>query len=145
MNKKEYLKIVQKHTPKENNKKDYLLSFISGGIIAALGEFIRLFLINKCRLTNDEAISYVLLIIITISALLTSTGKFDNIISKFKSGIIIPISGFAHSVTSTALDYKYDGLITGIGSSFFKLAGSVILYAILSGFIFGIIKVIINV
>ncbi len=145
MNKNEYLKIVKKHTPKENNKKDYLLSFLSGGTIAAISETIRLMLITKYKLTNDEAISYVLIIIITLSSILTSTGKFDDIISKFKSGIIIPISGFSHSVTSTILDYKHDGLITGIGSNIFKLAGSVILYAIISGFIFGIIKVIINV
>lgn len=145
MNKNEYLKIVKKHTPKENNKKDYLLSFLSGGTIAAISETIRLMLITKYKLTNNEAISYVLLIIITLSSILTSTGKFDDIISKFKSGIIIPISGFSHSVTSTILDYKHDGLITGIGSNIFKLAGSVILYAIVSGFIFGIIKVIINV
>ena len=69
----------------------------------------------------------------------------DDLINKCKSGIIIPITGFAHSITSSALDYKNDGLITGLGSNFFKLAGSVILYAIISGFFMGIVKVILNV
>lgn len=145
MNKNEYLKIIKKYTPHENNKKDYLLAFLSGGIIAAIAETIRLILINNYNITNKDAISYILIITITLSALATITGKFDNLIAKCKSGIIIPITGFAHSVTSSALDYKHDGLITGIGPNFFKLAGSVILYAILSGFIMGIIKVIINV
>lgn len=145
MNKEEYLKIVKKYTPKENNIKDYLLSFITGGLIGLIGEAIRLYLIRVYNISNIDAVSYVLLIAIFSSCLLTSTGKFDNIINKCKSGIIIPITGFAHSITSSALDYKNDGLITGLGSNFFKLAGSVILYAIISGFFMGIVKVILNV
>ena len=109
------------------------------------GEIIRLFLINNYHISKPDATSYVILIAIFISALLTCLGKFDTIIEKFKSGIIIPITGFAHSVTSSALDYKHDGLITGLGSNYFKLAGSVILYAIVSGFFMGILKVILNV
>lgn len=145
MNKDEYLKMVKKYTPHENNIKDYILSFLSGGLIGMIGELIKLFLISNYNLTKTDATSYVILIAISLSAILTCLGKFDNIIEKFKSGIIIPITGFAHSVTSSALDYKHDGLITGLGANYFKLAGSVILYAIISGFIMGIIKVIINV
>lgn len=145
MNKEEYLKIVKKYTPKENNKKDYLLSFISGGLIGLVGEAIRLYLIKMNNVSNIDAVSYVLLIAIFTSCFLTATGKFDDLINKCKSGIIIPITGFAHSITSSALDYKHDGLITGLGSNFFKLAGSVLLYAIISGFFMGIVKVILNV
>lgn len=145
MNKEEYLKIVKKHTPKENNKKDYICSFLSGGLIGLTGEAIKLLLVCVFNLTSDVAISWVLLIAIFTSCLLTCLGKFDDIINILKSGIIIPITGFAHSISSVSLDYKHDGLITGIGSNFFKLAGSVLLYAITSGFIMGIIKVIINV
>ena len=145
MNKEEYLKIVKKHTPKENNKKDYLLSFISGGTIGLICELMRLYFVNHMKISNQDAVSYILIEDIFISCLLTGVGILDDIISKFKSGIIIPISGFAHSVTAAALDYKRDGLITGLGANFFKLAGSVLLYAIISAFFMGIVKVIINV
>lgn len=145
MEKKEYLKLVKKLTPKENNLKDYTNTFLMGGIIGFFSEILKLILVNYFSLTIENSISYVLLILIFLSCLLTSLGSFDNIVSKFKCGIIIPITGFAHSIMSSALDYKKDGLITGLGSNFFKLAGSVILYAIISGFLMGIVKVIINV
>lgn len=145
MNKKDYLNLVKKLTPKEDKYHNYLLSFLMGGLIGAVGEVIKKFLIKFFYISNVSAINYVLIIFIFTSCLLTSLGFFDNLVSKFKCGIIIPITGFAHSIMSSALDYKKDGLITGIGSNFFKLAGSVILYGVISGFIFGIIKVILNV
>lgn len=145
MNKKEYLDLVKKLTPKENKQKNYLMAFLMGGLIGAFGEMIKLFLISFCHFNVDDAVSSVLLIIIFASCFLTSLGVFDNLASKFKCGIIVPISGFAHSVMSSALDYKKDGLITGLGSNIFKLAGCVLLYGVVSAFGFGIIKVIINV
>ena len=60
MNKKEYVKIVKKYTPKENNIKDYLLSFITGGLIGLIGEAIRLYLIRVYNISNIDAVSYVL-------------------------------------------------------------------------------------
>ena len=82
------------------------------------------------------------LIVIFLSSLFTALGFFDNWVNKCKCGLIIPTTGFAHSVASSALEYKKDGLITGLGSNFFKLAGSVILYGIISAFILVIVKVI---
>ena len=75
--------------------------------------------------------------------ILTGFGIFDTLISKFKFGLIIPITGFAHSIASSLLDYKEDGLITGLGSNMFKLAGAVILYGSISAFVLAIAKVII--
>ena len=87
---------------------------------------------------------YTCLIIIGGASLLTAFGFFDNWVTKCKCGLIIPTTGFAHSVTSSALDYKKDGLITGLGSNFFKLAGSVILYGVISAFILVIVRVVIG-
>jgi stage V sporulation protein AC len=71
------------------------------------------------------------MIIIFVGSFLTALGVFDSLVSKAKCGLIVPTTGFAHSIASSALDYKKDGLITGLGANFFKLAGSVILYGIL--------------
>ena len=82
------------------------------------------------------------MLVICASCLFTALGFFDNWVAKAKAGLILPTTGFAHSVTSAAFDYKRDGFITGIGANVFKLAGSVILYGILSAFVFAIIGVI---
>ena len=145
MEKEEYLKIVKKLTPKENKFKNALYAFLIGGLVGFIGEIINLFLSSLFNLDISISSALTTLIVIFVSCLCTGLGFFDNLVSKFKCGLIIPTTGFAHSVMSASLDYKKDGLITGLGSNFFKLAGSVILYGILSGFIMGIVKVIINV
>lgn len=145
MNRKKYLKVVDECTVKDKKLINYINSFTIGGLIGFLGEGIKMICTNYYYLPVSEAVSYVLIIMIFLSCLCTGLGFFDDVVSKFRCGIVIPITGFAHSIMSSALDYKKDGLIIGIGANFFKLAGSVLLYGILSGFICGIIKVIINV
>jgi stage V sporulation protein AC len=81
---------------------------------------------------------------IMLSSLITTLGFGDNLFQTFKCGLIIPITGFAHSISSSILDYKREGLIN-IGSNAFKLAGSVLLYGIVSAIILTMIKVILNV
>ena len=78
-----------------------------------------------------------------VSSFLTAIGVMDRCVSVLKSVLIIPITGFAHSMTSAALEYRKEGLILGIGANIFKLAGSVILYGIVSVYIFGLIRLLI--
>jgi stage V sporulation protein AC len=142
MNNKKYQKIVNELTPKENRLYNLFISFISGGTIGIIGTLLYNLLIN----TYDKklSISFMLLILIVIIAFITSLGKADTLFTKFKCGLIIPITGFAHSIASCIIDYKKEGFIN-IGSNTFKLAGSVLLYGIVSAIILTIIKVIINV
>lgn len=142
MNKDEYKKLVDSLTPKENKIKNVLLAFLSGGFIGLFGEIVIYVLMNFIGLSRVNSFIWLCIILIFIGCFLTSLGFFDNWVSKFKAGLIIPTTGFAHSISSSALDYKKDGLITGLGANFFKLAGSVILYGILSAFILLIVRVI---
>lgn len=80
---------------------------------------------------------------IFISSLLTGLGIFDKLVTKFGAGLIIPITGFSHSMTSSAMEYRKEGMVTGIGMNIFKLSGTVILYGVVSAYIFGIIRFII--
>ena len=82
--------------------------------------------------------------LIFLACLFTALGFFDNFVHFGRMGVIIPITGFAHSMQSAALDYKKEGLVCGIGSNIFKLAGSVILYGIVSAYIVGIIRFLIG-
>ena len=80
---------------------------------------------------------------IFISSFLTAIGVFSRLVKKYGAGLIVPITGFSHSTTSSAMEYKNEGLINGIGSNIFKLSGSVILYGIVSASIFGFIRFVI--
>ena len=81
--------------------------------------------------------------LIFVSSLLTAFGFFDNLVSKAEAGLIVPITGFSHSTTSSAMEYRKEGLVYGIGANIFKLSGSVILYGTVSACIFGLIRYII--
>ena len=142
MEKKEYQKLVKETTPKPKRVVHAMLAFLSGGLLGAFCEIYKLILVNYFNLKETDSVSIVLFTLIILACLLTAFFDFDKWVVKFKAGLIVPITGFAHSIQSSALDYKKDGLITGLGANFFKLAGSVILYGIVSAFIFTIIKVV---
>ncbi len=142
MEKNEYLNLVKKVTPKEKRLKNSIYAFISGGLLGV--SCLIIYKLLNIYINNQDSIIWTIIILIFISSLLTSLGFFDRVVKKAGCGLIVPTSGFAHSVTSSALDYKRDGLITGLGSNLFKLAGSVIIYGIISSFFLVLLKVIIN-
>jgi len=135
-----YLTIVDKHTPKEDRLKNAIVVFIAGGVFGVLAELLLRGYMIWFSLPRKEAGVVVTLTLVVLSSVLTAIGVFDVCVSKLKSALIIPITGFAHSMTSAALEYRKEGLILGIGANIFKLAGSVILYGIVSVYIFGLIR-----
>ena len=144
MYKDEYKKLVKSLSPKPKKIQNIIVSFLVGGFVGFLGELIIYFLMSDFGMSRVDASSWLCLIILFVSCLFTCLGFFDEWVSKTKCGLIIPTTGFAHSVASSTLDYRRDGLVTGLGANVFKLAGSVILYGIISSFIFVIVRVIIN-
>lgn len=143
MKKEEYQKIVDKYTPKENYIKNAIIVFIAGGTLGALSELLLQAYALWLDMPRKEAGVLVILTLIVLTSILTALGVFDVLVTKFKSALIIPITGFAHSMTSAALEYKNEGLITGIGANIFKLAGTVILYGVVSVYIFGLLRILI--
>lgn len=144
MKKEEYLKMVDNITPKPKRIKNVLYAFLSGGIIGLSSEVVRQIILNLFHVSNKVSFMWVGLIIIITACFLTAIHIFDHIVAKYQAGVIVPTTGFAHSMQSAILDYKRDGLITGMGSNMFKLAGSVILYGVVSAFILVIVRVIIG-
>lgn len=140
----EYKKLVKEMSPKENRLKNVAVAFFVGGLIGFLGEFFLYFLTEAFAMARAEAFLWLCLTLILIGTICTALGFFDTWFSKVKCGLIIPTTGFAHSVTSCALDFKKEGLITGLGANFFRLAGSVILYGIISAFFLTIVRVVIG-
>lgn len=125
-----YEELVESMTPKENKWKNLITAFLSGGVIGAISQVI----------ASQTTVECMLVTWIVISSIITGFGVMDEIVDKFKMGVIIPITGFAHSVTAASIEYKREGLVTGIGSNCFKLAGSVILYGIVTSFILAAIR-----
>lgn len=144
MNNNEYQEFVKKYTPHENIFKNALLTFILGGIIGVLSELLLEGYSIYLNLPRKESGILVILTLIVISSILTALGVMDLLVSKFKSALLIPITGFAHSMTSASLEYRKEGLVTGIGANIFKLSGTVILYGIVSVYFFGIIRLILG-
>ena len=144
MERVEYKKIVDKYTKKENILINSIISFIIGGLMGLLGNF----LVDKymCFFDVSKTIASTLMIItlVFIGCLFTALGFFDDMVGFARCGLIIPITGFAHSMASASLEYKKEGLITGIGMNMFKLAGSVILYGIVAAFFVGLIRLMVG-
>ena len=141
--KDKYNEIVLKHTPQEDTIKNAIIVFICGGAIGAFGEFLLRCYTIWFDLPRKEAGIIVTLTFVVLGSILTALGVFDVCISKLKSALLIPITGFAHSMTSAAMEYRKEGFILGIGANIFKLAGTVILYGIVSVYVFGIIRLLI--
>lgn len=139
-----YDKIADFHKPKENRLGNAIISFLCGGFMGMLAELIIECLMNWFKISRQTSSIYMIVIFIFIACLCTSLGFFDKLVTKFKCGLIIPITGFAHSIMSSTLDSKNEGPIYGIGSNMFKLAGSVIVYGIVSAFVFGLIRYLIG-
>ena len=138
-----YLDIVNKHTPKEDRLKNAIVTFVAGGIFGALAELLLRCYVIWFDLPRKEAGVIVTLTLVVLASILTALGIFDVCVAKLKSALIIPITGFAHSMTAAALEYRKEGLVLGIGANIFKLAGTVILYGIVSVYIFGLIRILV--
>lgn len=139
-----YEKIVDSNKPVETRFQNAIVAFIVGGLVGMLGEGIIELLCYYFKISRSEASTYMSVMLIFVASLCTALGFFDKLVTKFKCGLLIPITGFAHSMTSATLDYRKEGPISGFGSNMFKLAGSVILYGVVSAWFFGIIRYLIG-
>jgi len=135
-----YKKIVDKHKPKEDTFKNELIAFLVGGLVGVLAQVMTDIYSYILNIPSPDASTFTIVTIIFIGCLLTCLGFFDNIVRKCGAGLIVPITGFAHSMMSAALEFRKEGLINGIGANMFKLAGSVIVYGVVSAYIFGLIR-----
>jgi stage V sporulation protein AC len=144
MNKENYKKIIKKHKPKEDIFKNTIIAFISGGVMGIIGQGLIDFYSSILDISSKDASSLMIVTLVFIGVLLTGLGFFDKWVNYFKCGLIIPITGFAHSMMSATMEYKKEGLITGIGSNMFKLSGTVIAYGVISATIFGFIRLLIG-
>lgn len=143
MNNKEYDELVNNIIKKESTIKNVLIAFVSGGLIGIMGEIISNLILEYSSFNQNDSYLMTFIIFIIIGSILTGIGVFDKILSIFKCGLIVPSTGFANTMTSSAMDNKSEGFVKGVGANIFKLTGSIILYGMIFGVAFGYIRSII--
>lgn len=140
---KKYDKIVKENTPKEKKLQNAIIAFVSGGLVGVIGELLINVYTYFLHIPRKDGGILMIITLIVIASLFTGFGFFDTWVMKCKAGLFIPITGFSHAMTSSAMEYRKEGLVLGIGSNIFKLTGSVILYGIVAAYVFGTIRLII--
>ena len=136
---KEYQEYVKKLSPKTNLPIQMGKAFITGGIICCVGQFIINTAINQFGLDKDTAGAWCSVILIFISAVLTGFNLYGGLVKWGGAGALVPITGFANSVVSSAIEYKTEGQVFGIGCKIFTIAGPVILYGIVTSWVLGLV------
>lgn len=142
--KKDFQKLVKQREPKTNLVKNCLLAFVVGGLICDVGQFFSN-LLNSAGLPKDDVSTYVSIIMVFLGSFLTGLGIYDNIGKYGGAGSIVPITGFANSIVSPAMEFKREGYVLGVGAKMFIIAGPVLVYGITSSVIVGLIYYIFNI
>ncbi len=134
-----YNAYVKKEMPKSKVFSECIRAFFVGGLICTLGQAIRNFAQYTLELSENEVSAFTSIILIFLGALLTGLGVYDIIGNFAGAGSIIPITGFSNSVVSSALEFKVEGYIVGVGAKLFTVAGPVLVYGISSSIVVGLI------
>ena len=136
MNKTEYQSLAERRAARSPVGRNCLAAFLVGGAICLFGQaLLELYLLLGAA--EDTAATLVSITLIFLSALLTGLGIFDTVARVAGAGTLVPVTGFANSVVSPALDASLEGRVLGIGAKIFTVAGPVLLYAILGGAVYG--------
>ena len=137
INDKQYGEMVKRASPNSPVVIDCLKAFLIGGGICCFGQL--LFVIyGKIGMNDAETRTMVSVTLIVITAVLTGIGVFDRIAKHAGAGTVVPITGFANSVVSPALEFKSEGLIMGTGVNVFRISGPVILYSVAASMTYGL-------
>ncbi len=135
---REYEELNKKASPGTKSYKTIPSAFLIGGFICVIGQALTNFYMSL-GLVKDEASAVTSISLIFLSALLTGLNVYDNIAKVGGAGTLVPITGFANSVVSPALEFKSEGYVLGLGAKMFIIAGPVIVYGTLASVIYGVI------
>ncbi|WP_059052035.1 stage V sporulation protein AC [Paenibacillus senegalimassiliensis] len=138
----EYKQVSDRHQPKKKIWGNCLRAFLVGGFICLIGQCIQQLFMTFADMTSREAASPTVAVLILISVVMTCLGVYDKIAQWAGAGSAVPVTGFANSMCSAAIEARSEGLVLGVGANMFRLAGSVIVFGVVAAFIIGVIHVI---
>lgn len=133
-----YQKLADSLAPKSNTPKNCVKAFLIGGLICVLGQLLKT-AYEAAGVSEQTAGTLMSVTLIFLSALLTGLAVFDDIAKHAGAGTLVPITGFANSVTAPAVEYKAEGWVTGLAVKMFTIAGPVLVYGVSASVLYGLI------
>ncbi len=140
----QYQDFAKARQPKIPILKNCIRAFFVGGIICTIGQGLNWFFITYFNFNEKTAGNPTVAVLIFISILFTGLGFYDHIAQWGGAGTAVPVTGFANTISSAAIEHKSEGYVLGVGGNMFKIAGPVIVYGVFSAFVVAIISVIIK-
>lgn len=144
VSKEEYQKMTEKMSPHPKVIRNSIMAFLVGGVICAFGQIIINFYMIYLEMPKVSAQTAGTATLIFIGALLTGLGVYDEVVRFGGAGGIVPVTGFANSMVSPALEFKREGYVFGVGGKLFTVAGPILVYGIASSIVVGIIYLILR-
>lgn len=135
-----YKEYAKKREPKRPVVKNCLKAFLVGGSICVLGQILQFGYIKYFNFTEETAGNPTSATLIIISVLLTGLGVYDHFAQWSGAGTAVPITGFANTMASAAIEHRSEGYVLGVGGNMFKISGPVIVFGVFSAFVISIIK-----
>ena len=139
MTKETYKKYADARAPRSPLLRDCTRAFLVGGLICCIAQALTDIYTKLCGMEKQDAGTLTAATLVLVAAILTGFGVFDRLAKFAGAGTLVPITGFANSVVSTAIDAKSEGLILGVGAKVFSVAGPVLLYGTLAGTAYGVV------
>ena len=138
MDKKNYQQIVKQKTPPSKSLTNCLKAFVIGGLICVVGQLISNGL-KAASLSEDAVKGLTSASMIFLGSFFTAVGVYDKLAKHGGAGTLVPITGFANSIVSPAMEFKSEGLVLGVGAKMFVIAGPVLVYGITASVLYGVI------
>ncbi len=141
---KDYQRRVNERMPKSKTLSQCIRAFVSGGIICCIGQLIHDFAKLTLNYSESNVAAFTAIVLVFIGATLTGVGIYDKIGAWAGAGSVVPITGFANSIVSPAMEFKREGYVLGLGAKLFSIAGPVLVYGISASVIVGVITCLIT-
>lgn len=136
----QYQQVAKQHEPPRASLKNFVRAFLVGGLICVIAQGVQQMFISYFGFSQKSASNPTVAVMVLLAVLLTGFGIYDRIAQWAGAGTAVPVTGFANSIASTALEHKTEGYVLGVGGNMFKLAGSVIVFGVVAAFVVGLIK-----
>lgn len=141
---KQYQKNIQLYQPKRPILKNGIKAYVVGGIICTIGQGLNHLYMTFFPVTQKEVAGPTLATLILLAALATGFGFYDKLGQFAGAGSLVPVTGFSNAMTSSALEHRSEGLVFGIGANMFKLTGAVIAFGVLSAYLVGLTRLLVQ-
>lgn len=135
-----YQQLVNERAPKSKTALMCLRAFFVGGIICCIGQFIRDAGTLWLHLGEEQLSAFTAIVLVFLGAFLTGLGWYDRLGSFAGAGSVVPITGFANSIVSPAMEHRTEGFVMGVGAKLFSIAGPVLVYGVSASVLVGLLS-----